>query len=168
MRTTKYALGTALSLFALLASGAAKADTVFSVTGNLSCLNGPCPNNLSFAPGSTVTVDLTTWLATQADITIGGFQFLGVPNDFNAPNGFTWANPLFAFPSISLELDNPDPNLGLTPVAQLISLSAPNTELWHADGSYTLTPVPEPPTSWLLGTILVILLGMSLRRKRLA
>lgn len=146
------------------------ADTIveFSVTGSFQeySIFGPL---LSFSPGSTITVDLTTGQITASSMTISssGEQFSGTGYQIGGPPLCPFC---FAFSgTLGDELEIAD---SIIPEASggtiYVALATPPQQVVDAtDFPVTLTPIPEPSSPILLGSGLIALAGF-MRWKYLA
>ncbi len=174
MKNRKSMLGTWLTglavvcLLQLAAPTRAAADVIVTVTGTFS-------DGSFFLPSSTITINPFTGIADGSTIALSnGEQYFGAPTVVDTDTEYEWEStspsgiyelkmiPLTTFDSIIGGSGNAGVsigNVGIYPTGNFDALAtSTNTEF----------VTPEPSSFALLGTGLLILIGASLRRKRLA
>lgn len=149
-------LGAALvSLLMLAAPLPAAADSIYGISSTtVVCTHGSCPTGLSFAPGSTITIDTGTGLTTASSLSVQGLSdtFTSLPNVLDIAVVVGWRGSLG-------DLIELNPYTG-----GVVQFCDSSCSAWIATGQVALTPTPEPSSLLLFGGSLAALLGMRSRR----
>ncbi len=158
-------------MFALAVPSEGWADTVsiFDLSSTSAAGQIFAGDGYSFGAGSAITIDTTNGTVTGANITIDNSTgvvatFSGVPNLLDTPDGYSWISGGSEFAITAL----PNAFVGFTGCSNCTGEFYKGLSLFA--GSVSLTDPPasasEPATILLLGTSLLGLIGLTLRRKQ--
>ena len=161
-----------IALFALAAPSKAWADTIttFNLTSTSTGGEIFSGTGYSFGAGSEITIDTTKGAVTGANITIDNSTgvvatFSGVPNFLDTQFGYTWTSGGNEFAITAL----PTAFTGFTGCNNCTGDFYKGLSLFAGSVSLTDPPpthTPEPDNILLLGTGLLGLMGLTLRRKQ--
>lgn len=173
-RIASWLMGASLMLaFAVVATPKAWADTIatFDVTSTPGSSGIFSSDGYSFGAGSEITIDTTNGTVQSADITVDNSTglvatFSGLPSVLNSPAAYVWYDGSAEFGVSAL----PNLFIGFTGCTNCAGIFFQFPTL--VSGSVTLTDppssTPEPGSVALLGSGLLGLAALTLRRKRSA